>query len=319
MPMKVLVTGANGFVGAALCPALERAGHAVRRAVRQVSGPAQPDTVAVGDIGPATEWSQALDGIDVVVHLAGRAHVMQESMDPQAVRAAYFDTNAHGTEALARAAAAQGVKRLVFVSSIKVNGEATSDTPYRETDEPRPEDDYGRSKRAGEERLALVSGQTKLEYVIVRPPLIYGPGVKGNLARLMRIVDRGVPLPLGCIDNRRSLVGVTNLVSALALCCEHVDAAHRTFLVSDGRDLSTPDLIRAIAAALDRNPRLLPVPPSWLRALARVTGSGALTRLTGSLQVDDRVLRESLGWQPPASIEAEIERMTTSYRDHHAR
>lgn len=315
MPLTVLVTGANGFVGSALCPALERAGHAVRRAVRQSSIPSQPNTIAVGDIGSATQWSQALDGIDVVVHLAGRAHVMQESMTADAVRAAYFETNADGTEALARAAAARGVKRLVFVSSIKVNGEATFDTPYRESDEPHPEDDYGRSKLAAEQRLAQISRQTPLEHVIVRPPLIYGPGVKGNLARLMRIVDRGIPLPLGCIDNRRSLVGLTNLASALTLCCEHPDAAGRTLLVSDGRDLSTPDLIGLIAVGLDRKPRLLPVPASWLRALARVTGSGALTRLTGSLQVDSHALREGLGWHPPASIEAEIERMTSSYRD----
>lgn len=318
MPLNVLVTGANGFVGCALCPALERAGHVVRRAVRQASGPSQPNTIAVGDIGTGTDWSQALDGIDVVVHLAGRAHVMQESMTEDAVRAAYFETNASGTEVLARAAAARGVKRLVFVSSIKVNGEATFDTPYRETDEPRPEDDYGRSKLAAEQRLVQVSRQTALEHVILRPPLIFGPGVKGNLARLMRIVDRGIPLPLGCIDNRRSLIGLTNFVCALVLCCEHPNAANRIFLVSDGRDPSTPDLIRILAAALARKPRLLPVPAFLLRGLARAARSGALSRLTGSLQVDSSAIRHCLDWRPPESVEREIGRMTNEYRRAHA-
>lgn len=311
MPLNVLVTGANGFVGGALCPALEHAGHAVRRAVR--SATSSSNTIAVGDIGSATDWSRALEGIDVVVHLAGRAHVMQESMSADAVRTAYFETNADGTEVLARAGAAHGVRRFVFVSSIKVNGEATSDTPYRETDEPRPEDDYGRSKLAAEQRLAQVSRATAMEHVIVRPPLIYGPGVKGNLHRLMCIVERGIPLPLGCIDNRRSLVGLTNFVSALTLCCEHPDAAGKTFLVSDRRDLSTPDLVRLIAAALNREPRILPVPASWLRGLGRATRSSALARLTGSLQVNSQAIRDCLGWQPPCSIEQEIAGMVSAH------
>lgn len=310
MPLNILVTGANGFVGSALCPALEHAGHAVRRAVR--SATSSSNTVAVGDIGSITDWSRALDGIDVVVHLAGRAHVMQKSLSMDAVRTAYFEINADGTEALARAGAAHGLRRFVFVSSIKVNGEATFNAPYRETDEPSPEDDYGQSKLAAEQRLAQVSAGTAMEHVILRPPLIYGPGVKGNLHRLMRMVDRGIPLPLGCIDNRRSLIGLTNFVSALTLCCEHPGAAGKTFLVSDGRDLSTPDLVRLIAAALNRKPRILPVPASWLRGLGQVMRSGALGRLTGSLQVDSRAIRDCLGWQPPYSIEQEIACMASA-------
>lgn len=319
MPLRILVTGANGFVGSALCPVLERAGHAVRRAVRDLSTIGPGDRVAVGDIGPGTDWNAALQGIDVVVHLAGRAHVMHEATDARGVRAAYFGTNADGTETLARAAAALGVRRLVFASSIKVNGEATPEAPYRETDAPRPEDDYGRSKLEAERRLAAVSASTGLEYVVLRPPLIYGPGVKGNLARLLRIVDRQLPLPFGRIENRRSLVGLSNMASALEACATHPDAAGQTFLVSDGQDLSTPDLVRRIAAALGRTPRLLPVPAACLRVLARMTGSGALARLTGSLQVDSSRIRATLGWRPPASVDEEIRRMAAAYASRAAR
>lgn len=312
MALNVLVTGADGFVGSALCPALEHAGHRVRRAVRRITGHAAHDTIAVGDIGSSTDWSTALAGIDTVIHLAGRAHVMHERLDAEAVRAAYFSINAEGTQALARAGAAAGVRRLVFVSSIKVNGEATTAMPYREVDTPHPLDDYGRSKLDAERRLAAIGRETGLEHVVVRPPLIYGPGVKGNLARLIDIVARGIPLPFGAIDNRRSLVGVTNLASALQTCAEHPAAAGKTFLVSDGRDVSTADLVRMIADALHCPARLIPVPAAWLRGLAALTGSGALARLTGSLQIDSSAIRACTGWTPPMAMEEEIRRMAAA-------
>lgn len=304
---SILVTGANGFVGRALCPALEHAGHRVRRGVRRPRDAARDDAITpIGDIDASTDWSQALSGIDVVIHLAGRAHVMHETLAADAVRSAYFSTNADGTETLARSAAAAGARRIVFVSSIKVNGESTSGTPYRESDPPQPLDDYGRSKLEAERRLAAVARDTGIEHVIVRPPLVYGPGVKGNLARLIEIVERGIPLPFGAIDNRRSLIGLTNLVSVLRICAEHPAAAGKTFLLSDGRDVSTAELVHLIAAAMNRRARLVPVPASWLRAFARLTGSGALARLTGSLQIDSSLIRACTGWQPSMSIEAQI-------------
>lgn len=312
MALSVLVTGADGFVGSALCPALERAGHRVRRAVRRIRAHAAHDTIAVGNIDSSTDWSKALTDIDAIIHLAGRAHVMHETLTVEAVRAAYFSINAAGTEALARAAAVAGARRIVFVSSIKVNGEGTSGTPYRESDAPQPLDDYGRSKLDAERRLAAIGGETGIEHVVVRPPLVYGPGVKGNLARLIDIVARGIPLPFGAIDNLRSLVGVTNLASALQACVEHPAAAGKTFLVSDGRDVSTADLVRMIADALHRPARLLPVPAAWLRGLAALTGSGALARLTGSLQIDASAIRACTGWKPPVPMEDEILRMTAA-------
>jgi nucleoside-diphosphate-sugar epimerase len=312
---RVLVTGASGFVGAALCPALARAGHRVRRALRRAEPGSGDDTVTVADIGLAFDWSSVLTGIDTIVHLAGRAHVMRESGSLADPYGAYRQTNVVGTEALARAAVAAGVRRLVFASSIKVNGESTASRPFRESDPPAPEDDYGRSKREAEERLRAIASESGLEVVIVRPPLVYGPGVKGNIARLIQIIDRGIPLPLGAIDNRRSLIGLTNLTHALRLCVEHEAAAGETFLVADDEGVSTPALIRAIANALRRPARLLRVPTRILEAAAGITGSGALARLIGSLEVDSRRIRERLGWRPAVSMQDEIAAMVHAYHN----
>jgi len=311
---RILVTGADGFVGRAVCAELDRVGYVVRRSVRVARAGMPPSTVAVGDVGPETNWSSAVHSVDTVVHLVGRAHFVGQSTDPEAARRAYFAVNADGTEKLARDAVLAGVRRIVFVSSIKVNGEATTVAPYSETDQPRPEDDYGRSKWDAEQRLADVARGSNLEYVIVRPPLVYGAGVKGNLARLMRLVDRGIPLPLGGIDNRRSLVGLTNLAQALVSCVSHPAASGETFLVSDDQDLSTSQLIHALARALNRPARLVPVPGAIIAALARVTGSGMLRRLSGSLCVDSGRIRTKLGWLPTTSVDAEMEFMAAAYR-----
>jgi nucleoside-diphosphate-sugar epimerase len=291
----VLVTGADGFVGRKLCEALAASGRRVRRALRAVD-PGVADAVAVGDIGGETDWRAALEDASVVVHLAARTHVLRETAaDPLAE---YRRVNVDGTRRLAQQAAQLGVRRLVFVSSVKVNGES-SEQPFTENDAPRPRDAYGLSKWEAEQALARVAVDTGLEAVVLRPPLVYGPGVKGNFLRLMNLIARGMPLPLASIANRRSLVYVGNLVDAALRAIDAPGVAGRTYLVSDGDDVSTPDLVRALAQALGVAPRLLPCPPAMLMIGAALAGRRAeLARLAGSLQVDGSAARRELGWRP---------------------
>ncbi len=308
----VLVTGANGFVGRALCAALAAAGHSVRMAVRAAQ-PDLPGAVAVGDIGPATDWRAALDGMGTVVHLAARTHVLHETaIDPLAE---YRRINVGGTERMARSAAAMGVRRLVFLSSVKVNGESTMARPFTESDAPHPEDAYGISKLEAEQALSRIAAETSLEVVVLRPPLVYGPGVKGNFLRLMRLVARGVPLPLGAIRNRRSLVYVGNLADAIVKAVEAPRAAGATYLVADGEHVSTPELVRGLARALDVKPRLLSLPLAALGLGATLAGKRAeFARLTGSLQVDSsRILRE-IDWQPRYSLTQGLTETARWYR-----
>ncbi len=255
--------------------------------------------ITVGELGPDTDWSEALRGVDVVVHLAARVHQMRDTAaDPMAE---FRRVNAEGASRLAEQAAAAGVRRLVFVSSIKVNGEQTSPgASFRPQDQPAPEDPYGKSKVEAETRLMQVGRATGLEIVIVRPPLMVGRGVKGNLAALADAIRRGHPLPLGGIrDNRRSLLDVRNLADVLEVCARHPAAAGEVFLASDSVPVSTAELVRHIGRAAGREPRLLPVPPSWLRMAARLLGKrAAAERLTGSLLIDDSKLRRLLGWTP---------------------
>lgn len=298
---SVLVTGASGFVGLRLCARLAAAGHEVKAAVRRESAalaafaPAAR-IVRVGDIGPNTDWRVALAGVDMVVHLAARAHVMRDSAsDPLAE---YRRVNVAGSERLARAAAAAGVSRLIYMSSIKVNGEATVNAPFRESDAPAPLDAYGRSKWEAEQALSRIAAETGLGVTVLRPPLIYGPGVKGNVARLLRWIERGLPLPFASIVNRRSLIYLENLIDATLAVMRH-PAPGRTYLVSDAHDLSTPQLIRALARGLDRPPRLLPFPPSLLRLAGACAGQpDAVARLVGSLQIDASRIGAELGWRP---------------------
>ncbi len=290
-----LVTGAGGFIGSALVKALD--GHPVRRALRTPSATAQADDFVCGDIGPDTEWQPALRNVDCVVHLAARTHVLRENTaDPLA---AYRSVNVDGTRRLAEQAAAAGVRRFVFLSSIKVNGESTSSRPFSTNDTPAPEDAYGISKLEAENALREIADRSGMEWVILRPPLVYGPGVKGNFLQLLKAVAKGVPLPLASIDNRRSLVYVGNLVDAIIACIQTPAAAGKTFLISDGEDLSTPELIRRLATAMSRSPRLLPCPPALLALAARLFGQGAaFQRLSGSLAVDISALRQTLNWHP---------------------
>lgn len=315
--MKVAVTGATGFVGRPLCDLLQARGYAVRALVRNAVSVGKPfqsevEIISVGDIGAATDWSIPLIGVDCVIHCAGRTHVMHDSAND--ALAAYREVNVLGTRRLAEQAAAAGVKRLVFLSSIKVNGEQTlPGKPYVASDAPRPEDPYGQSKCEAEAVLHEVSASAGLEVVIVRPPLIYGPGVKGNLAKLLRLVKRGLPLPVALVKNSRSLVGIDNLLDLLVVCLRDPRAAGQIFLVSDGDDLSTPDLLRRMATAIRDPAHLWPVPVSILRLAGQLTGrSNEINRLVGSLQVDISQTRERLSWSPPFSVEECLRRMVAS-------
>ena len=303
--MKVLVTGANGFVGRALCDELLRHGQSVRGTLRQHEGRqallARVEPIVVGTINAATDWKAALAGCDVVVHLAARVHVMDDkASDPLAE---FREVNTEGTLNLARQAAQAGVKRFVFISTIKVNGEGR-DTPYRETDAPAPEDAYAISKWEAEQGLLRVAQATGLELVILRPPLVYGPGVKANFLRLMQLVKKGWPLPLAAIHNRRSLLYLGNFVDAIRLCVEHPAAAGQTFLLDDGEAVSTPELIRALSRAMGRPARSLAVPAGVLKRVGALLGKrAAVARLTGSLYLDCSAIRLRLGWTPPHTLE----------------
>jgi nucleoside-diphosphate-sugar epimerase len=299
---RILVTGAGGFVGRALCAALRQEQFTAIAALRRIpGGTGLAQEIAVGDLGPDTDWRAALQGVGCVVHLAARTHVLDDrSSDPLAE---YRRINVEVTRKLAQQAARSGVRRFVFLSSVKVNGESTTSRPFNERDDPHPEDAYGISKREAEDMLRAIGGETGMEIVILRPPLVYGPGVKGNFLRLLNAVAKGAPLPLASIDNRRSLVYVGNLVDAIIACIQTPAAAGRTFLVSDGEDLSTPELIRRLATAMNRKPRLLYCPPALLRLAARLCGrEAAFRRLSGSLAVNDSLLREVLCWQPRFSV-----------------
>jgi nucleoside-diphosphate-sugar epimerase len=310
--MTVLVTGANGFVGRALCDHLIAAGHAVTRAVRRGSG--LPDEVVVGDIGPSTDWRAALAGCHAVVHLAARVHMMRD--DAHHPLALYRETNTEATLNLARQAVDAGVKRFVFISTIKVNGEGR-DAAYLEADTPVPEDAYAISKWEAEQGLRRIAQETGLEVVILRPPLVYGPGVKANFLRLMQIVQRGWPLPLGAVRNRRSLLYLGNFVDAIRACIEHPGAAGQTFMIDDGEPVSTPGLIRALARAMGRPARLLPVPPALLEFAGALLGRrAAVGRLTGSLHVDSSAIRLRLGWTPPFSMREGLDATVATLRLH---
>jgi nucleoside-diphosphate-sugar epimerase len=302
---RILVTGASGFIGKALCLELLRRGCSVNGAVRRIESRTVLangiDPIVVGAIDPATDWNAALAGCDAVVHLAARVHVMDdEAADPLAE---FRKVNTDGTLNLARQAAQAGVKRFVFISTIKVNGEGR-DEPYREADAPAPLDAYAISKWEAEQGLQRIAQETGLEVVILRPPLLYGPGVKANFQRLIQAVARDWPLPFGAVRNRRSLLYLGNFVDAIRLCTEHPGAAGQTFLLDDGEAVSTPELIRRLAHAMNRPARLLAVPVGVLQFVGTLLGKRAeVARLAGSLYVDSSAIRSRLGWKPPFSME----------------
>lgn len=307
--MTVLVTGASGLVGRRLSHRLVREGFHVRAAVRSSKSAAilNPQ-VAVGAIDQATDWHQALLNVQTVVHCAARVHVMHDAeADPLG---AFRAVNLHGTLNLARQAAAAGVKRLVFISSVKVNGESTqAGRAFSEADAPNPQDAYGQSKFEAEQGLRKIALETGMAVVIIRPPLVYGPGAKANFAALMHAVQRGWPLPLGAVCNQRSLVALDNLVDFIMTCITHPQAANQTFLVSDGQDLSTTALVRGMAQAAGMPARVLLVPVWALQVGARLLGKGdEVQRLCSNLQVDISKARTLLGWAPPVSIDEGLRR-----------
>lgn len=313
---SVLVTGANGFVGSYLCPLLESREFRVSRASRQLPLDSPHRWVGTGDIGSNTDWMPALDGVEVVVHLAARVHVMHDTaVNPLD---AFRQVNVRGAQRLVEQCIQAGVKRFVYVSSVKVNGEETPPgQPFTERMPPNAQDPYAVSKWEAEEFLRT---QTQIETVIIRPPLIYGPGVGANFLRLIRLVERGLPLPLGWTQNKRSLIAVHNLCDFLMQCVTHPAAANETFLISDGHDLSTTELVQHIANHLQKPAILLPVPSGIVLLPARLLGKSALAqRLWGNLQVDSAKAQAQLAWMPPLTIEAAIQQTIKWYQASHGR
>jgi len=316
--MRILVTGANGFIGQALCPRLVQSGYMVRGAFRSADRfPLQRggvEYVVVGDIGPETDWRRVLAQIDVVIHLAGRAHVMEETSEDPA--AEYRRVNTDATRQLAKAAVQQGVRRLIFISTVKVNGEESPDRPFTEADIPHPADPYAVSKWEAEQALAQIAGTSALELVIFRLPLVYGPNVKGNFLNLLNFISRHKIFPLRNLKNRRSLLYIENCIDVLMLAVHHPQVANKTFFISDQADLTTPELIRALTQSLDRRCNMFPFPLGGLRILAKTgdmaehlwhkklpLNSARLQRLAGSLMVDSRLFSDITGWHPPYSPE----------------
>ncbi|NDJ61560.1 MAG: NAD-dependent epimerase/dehydratase family protein [Chloroflexi bacterium] len=312
----ILITGANGFIGQHVCRYFAAQGHTVRAAVRTADrAVAATESVMVGDIGPQTQWEPALAGTRAVVHLAGRAHVINETTDDDPL-SLFREVNVEGTRTLAQAAAAVGVERFVFVSSIGVNGDSGT---FTEASPPAPHADYAVSKWEAEQALTEIADATGLAVTVVRPPLVYGPGAPGNFARLLRWVARGVPLPLANTNNRRSFVGVVNLADFLLRCVDHPAAMGELFLISDAEAISTTDLIRQMAAALDRSARLFPFPEPLLRAAGRIANRERLIdQLFGTLVVDAQKARDQLGWSPPQSLSAGLADVAQWYREYHA-
>ena len=318
MPNKtpILLTGASGFVGSALATVLLEQGEHLICPVRSGS-PATTERLrqpCIGDISTSTDWHPYLNGTGVVIHCAARVHVMHDTAsDPLA---AFRAMNVDATLHLAREAAAAGVSQFIFLSSVKVNGEQTpAGRPFKENDASQAQDPYGISKREAEQALLALGRESGMAITIIRPPLVYGPGVKANFASMMHWVKKGIPLPFASIHNQRSLVYIGNLLSLIVCCLRNPDAAQQIFLVSDGEDLSTADLLRQCAAALGVRSRLFPCPPQWIRIAASLAGRpGIAERLCSSLQVDIHKAQTLLGWTPPYSVAQGLSATAASFR-----
>jgi len=316
--MRFLVTGANGFIGRNLCAELVHLGHFVRAAVRNKDNSLEHvELSAVGDMDGHTDWQGALSKIEVVIHLAARVHVMKDNAnDPLSE---FLRINLSGTSNLATQAAKAGVKRFVYMSSIKVNGDRTSGARlFTESDEPNPQDPYAISKSRAEQELKRIANETGLEVVIVRPPLVYGPGVKGNFINLMSAIDRGLPLPLAGANNMRSMIYVGNLVSALIACAQNPYAAGKTYLVSDGEDISIVNLVNRIAKLLNCKDGSFYLPVGLMKIVTALLGrSEQYERLFGSLKINDEKIRSELNWFPPYSMEQGLNETAKWYRTVH--
>ncbi|WP_212625323.1 SDR family oxidoreductase [Pseudomonas sp. PP3] len=317
MSQSIFLTGATGFVGGAILKRLVAEKYTVVAALR--NGPQLLEDnikiVHVESFDDATSWEDSLDGVDVVIHAAARVHVMNDAeADPLG---AFRRVNVEGTLNLARHALKAGVRRFVFISSIKVNGEGTpAGVAYSPQDVPAPADPYGVSKMEAERGLRELAAESGMEVVIIRPVLVYGPGVKANFRSMMNWLDKGIPLPFGSIHNKRSLVALDNLVDLIITCISHPAAANQTFLVSDGDDLSTTQLLRKMASALDRPARLLPIPARALSGVAILLGKKSLSnRLCGSLQVDISKTRSLLGWSPIVSVDDALKATAQNFQE----
>ena len=312
--MKILVTGATGFIGTQLSETLAKSGHQVRNTARSIA-PNRSTTreLITCDLESADNLDHLTTGCDAIVHLAGRAHVMSDN--PATSESLYVSANVDVTRKLAQSAARTGVKRMILMSSVKVNGESTTiDAPFTSQDTPNPQDPYGRSKTQAEQALWDVASTSALEGVVIRPPLVYGPGVRANFASLIGIVNRGIPLPLGSIHNKRSFVAIDNLIDCIATAIQSSNASGQTFLVSDGNDLSTPELIRYIASALHKSPMLIPFPPALLKLATTTAGKrGAYDRLCGSLTVDIALTKQKLSWTPPFTVQDSMQRTVDAF------
>ena len=313
---KVLITGANGFVGKMLSDKLITEGFIVNGAVRSFRSVGFLDAITrfvITDIDSNTDWQHALQNVDVVIHLAARVHVMNDTAID--ALAEFRRINVEGTLHLARQAVEAGVRRFIFISSIKVNGESTLlGHPFTAEDEPAPDDPYGVSKREAEDALRQLAGDTGIEVVIIRPPLVYGPGVKANFQNMMRWLERGIPLPLGSIHNQRSLVALDNLIDLIVTCIHHPAAVNQIFLAGDGEDMSTTELLQRMSAALGKKARLIPVPSFLLVWIAKLLGKQAVAqRLCSSLQVDISKAHNLLGWTPPVSVNEALRKTAQSY------
>ena len=309
---KILVTGGSGFIGQSLCETLSKSGRSVLGAVRNLNSiliSKNIKHIPVGDIAFKKNWKDLLVDVDGIVHCAGRAHKMIDTKNLDT----YSLTNLNGTKYLAEQAAEVGVKRLVFLSSVKVNGESTDQITkqkFSHKDTSNPQDFYARSKLEAEKTLWEISSRTGLEVVVVRLPLVYGNTVKGNLAKLIKLVKSGIPFPLSLVKNQRSMIGIDNLVDLLNHCIDNPNASGKTFLASDGQDLSTPEIIKFIASSMRKKANLFPFPISMLKFLGSVFGrSEEINRLVGSLRIDNSFTKEILNWTPPVSVEEGIRRM----------
>lgn len=313
---NICVTGANGFIGKFLCEVLNSSDRSIRGIVRTLNtsmNSSKIEYVPVGDMNSKINWREHLNGFNCIIHCAGKAHIMNEKKESE-VSNAYHLANTEVTKALAEQAAEAGVKRLIFLSSVKVNGESTyqinTKKKFSHKDISNPKDPYAMSKLEAEKALWEISSRTGLEVVVVRLPLVYGYGAKGNLTRLIKLVRSRIPLPLSKVKNQRSMIGIDNLVDLLIQCIDHPEAGGKTFLASDSEDLSTPELIKLIASSQGRKANLFPLPIFMLKFLGSIFGkSEEINRLVGSLRVDNSYIKEILNWTPPISVKEGIRRM----------
>lgn len=312
--MTTLLTGTTGFIGSSLTQHLDYKGFSLAAAVRCVTDslPAGIQQIPIGDLLPNTNWANALNDVDTIIHLAARAHILKDqATDPLA---AFRETNTYATINLAQQAANAGVHRFILISSIGVNGNQTFGNPFTATDTPNPVEPYAISKYEAEISLRQVAAETDMEVVIIRPPLVYGANAPGNFGQLIKTIVRGIPLPLGSIHNQRSLIALPNLIDLITTCIDHPAAANQTFLVSDDEDLSTTQLLERLSLALGKPARLLPIPQSWLETSLTLVGKRAIAqRLCGNLQVDISKTRDLLGWTPPISVDEALSQTAQTY------